>query len=211
MFRNIAAIIVIALTIIINACNIKQDNINGLKLTEDFCECSIENLYPDRKLFIDCDHKFSIELPKDWMFIENLIDTVKGVVASDTTINFYKNGIVGICEYHTHFTSLLDYFTAEVKNHDSDNEYNIVEIGKININGLESFWTLYEAVNDEFGNHKSIIYYVQRNKSDTFYLLETTIYESENYKEKFCQLRSIIETFKIITEPNKQKQTNVVS
>ncbi len=136
------------------------------------------------------------------MFTENVIEAVKGVVASDTTINFHKHGIVGICEYQTHFTSLLDYFTAEVKNHDSDNEFKIFEIGKTNINGLESYWTLYEAVNDEFGNHKSIIYYVQRNESDTFYLLETLVYDSENYKETLCQLRSLIETFKIITGPN---------
>ncbi len=63
MFRNITVIVVVTLTIITTACNIKQDNINGLKLTEDFCDCSIKNLYPDRILFTDCDNKFSIEFP----------------------------------------------------------------------------------------------------------------------------------------------------
>ncbi|MBS2213967.1 hypothetical protein KEM09_21340 [Carboxylicivirga mesophila] len=207
MRKLLAINILISLLVAVSSCKNEEDQINGMCINNDIFTHTTNDIIAYSKVFIDKNNRFSIELPKDWMYAENIIDSVKGVVASDTTINFHQNGIVNVCEYKTHFTSLREYFAAEIENLDTDNHFNIIQIGKARINGLESFWTLYEEVKDTTSNmienHKSLIYYVQRNKSDTFYLLETTVYDIENYQEKLRELRPILETFKIRVEPNK--------
>ena len=51
---------------------------------------------------------------------------------------------------------------------------------------------------DRLGDHRGLINYLEGNKENQFYLIETTVYGLENLKDKICKSMEIIETFEMI-------------
>lgn len=188
-------VIILAIFFLILSCSGEKSSINGLKLQDEFCDTLIHDRFPNKKTFTDKYSRFSIDFPETWHPYEDIIDTVHGVVAGDSSIDFAKLGVIGVTEFVNDFNSLWEYFKADISEMTKDTNFRIYEIGKSKIDTLNAYWVFYKAPEDSFGDHRSIIYYIRRELTDTFYLLETAIYDSKNYRERLCNLKPILETF----------------
>lgn len=190
--------ILILFFLIFNGCKNEPERIHGFEMKDSFCSEAKEISFPHKIKFVDNKNEFSIDFPENWFPEEDLIDSIHGVVATDTTFELNEVFLIGISEYSTSYSELKDYFSDELQSIIIDPEFKAYEIGKSKLNGQETYWLLYEMTADSLGDHRGLIHYLKGNRENQFYLIETTVYGLDNLKDKICKSMEIIKTFEII-------------
>jgi hypothetical protein len=128
-------IILILVFLILNGCKNEPETIHGFEIKDSFCGEYKDIRFPDKIKFVDNKNEFSIDFPANWLPEEDLIDSVHGVVAADTTLGLNEAFLIGVTEYSTKYSELRDYFSDELQSLILDPEFKAYEIGKSKING----------------------------------------------------------------------------
>jgi len=200
--KIINLVLIGAVLLIAAKCGYRGETIEGIPITDLYNSCPDE--YYDFGEIItigDPNDKFMIGLPYSWAIQENYTDTLYGITAS----NMYDAGndpekfmMISIYGYHTN-DSLFSYFSKEIIGMKKDKNTIVKELGEIEFNNEKSYWVKFE----NYENDDKLINFVQYIKTPAkseVYLLQSTILHTENYMEKICFLKQIVNSFEIENE-----------
>ncbi len=74
---------------------------------------------------------------------------------------------------------------------------NVLEMGTMNMENDTFYWIKFESSE---GEHKimNIVKYIKSEGTDELYLIQTTVYKSENYMDKLCYLKGLVDSFEMV-------------
>jgi len=190
----------LVLILIVVGCNDNTNKIEGIPISESYNLCSDEYYdFGDMITIGDPGDKFMIRLPYNWDIQETYSDTLYGIIASNTLESLNepeKFQLISVTGYQTK-DLLLDYFKNEIGLLKKDKSMNVLEVGTINLENDISYWIKFESSE---GEHKivNIVKYIKLEGTDELYLIQTTVYKSEDYMDKLCYLKRLVDTFELV-------------
>ncbi|MBC8490768.1 MAG: hypothetical protein H8D45_32525 [Bacteroidetes bacterium] len=147
----------------------------------------------------DPSDKFMISLPYSWDIQESYFDTLFGIFAS----NIFETGndpkklqSISITGYSTN-DSLKVYVEKELTSLKKDTSISVNEMGKTTINDRNGYWVLFEN-NFKDGDIVNLVVFIKREKSNEIYLIQSSVYKTENFRERICRLKQLVNTFEIV-------------
>ncbi len=183
-------LLILALVFWLSSCNKNSETINNYPISDFIEECK-GNDFHDLK---PCENKlstFQIGIPKMW-----LVDNDSGLAAVDTLSYSKEHEINSLAvSSHPFRSSIDDYFQSELNGLEQD--FKILEIGKWKINTLPSRWVITEE-NYQEKKIINLISYVPNSNNNTIYIINLSIDKSKDYKDRLCNLKSIISSFEVL-------------
>lgn len=200
---NIKNLIYLVVLVLIAAkCTDQKNKIEGIPISDFYNSCEDPYIdYGDMITIGDPSDKFMIRLPYSWDIQESYSDTLYGIIAS----NHYEAGndpekflLVSVTGYQT-TDSLYAYFLKEIKTLKKDKSMTVHELGQIEINEENAWWVKFETIESDF-QIMNLVQYVKSEENNEIYLIQTTIYKSEDYKKKLCQLKRFTDSFELVKD-----------
>jgi hypothetical protein len=73
----------------------------------------------------------------------------------------------------------------------------VLEVGSINEENDISYWVKFES---REGEHRimNIVKYIKSDNTDELYLIQTTVYKSEDCMDKLCYLKRLVDSFELV-------------
>jgi catalase len=147
----------------------------------------------------DPSDKFMIRLPYSWDIQENYSDTLYGIIAS----NRYEAGndpekfiLVSVTGYQT-TDSLFAYFKKELKTLKKDKSMKVIEVGQMELNEENTYWVKFES--DQSGYKiMNIVQYVKSEEKNEIYLIQSSVYKSDDYQTQLCRLKRLTNSFELV-------------
>tara|TARA_B100000795_G_scaffold263581_1_gene242961 strand:+ start:582 stop:1169 length:588 start_codon:yes stop_codon:yes gene_type:complete len=173
-----------------------QGKIAGLEIQSDYFVNKTSQFSDSVEPFIDNQNHFSLNLPKGWLITEDVLPGVHGVSTSDTS-KLITFEVLVVTEIKNSESSLFEYFKKDIEYHAPISKYNISEIGKCKIAGIEAFWVYSSQGKTELGPHHSVLHYIKKENSDFIYLIQIDTHNSSEFLKKISSYRNILNSFKI--------------
>ena len=185
-------------------CGYRGETIEGIPVTHSYNMCTDDYFDFGKTITIgDPNDKFMISLPYSWAIQESYTDTLYGIIAS----NIYDAGddperfmMFSITGYQTN-DSLFTYFKNEILNLKQDKIIKVKELGEIDLNGLNCYWVKFEN-NDTGDKLINFVLYVKSLKRNEIYLLHSTVLSTDNYMDKICHLKLLVNSFELVENIN---------
>ena len=184
------------LVIAFYSCN----TIEGVKTTNYYDTCKAFNTdFGDLSTYQDPNRLFTIRLPYDWDVRESYSDTLYGIFAANLNESNSDITTLGSISAIGYFTtdSLENYAAKEIRGLKEEKGIKVKEAGKTIINGNNAIWILFKSEDQKTKKGNLVVYIKSAGKSQVF-LLQASVYSSDNYKERLCNLKQILNTFKIL-------------
>ncbi|MBN2175639.1 MAG: hypothetical protein JW731_16030 [Bacteroidales bacterium] len=197
MAKNLFYIICLLL---ISAKCAHVERIEGVRFSDAYNSCSDESYDFGEIITIgDPGDKFMISLPYEWVIQETYSDTLYGMIAT----NHYESRaqpetfmLISVTGYQT-ADSLMAYFKKEVNAFKKDRKMRIEEAGRITIKDQPGLWLKFKS--KESGvDVMSVVVYLKNPEKDEIYLIQTSVYLSDNYMNKLCYLKRLVTSFEIV-------------
>ena len=195
---NRKLLIITYLTIFFFSCTNPNETINGFTVNESSLIINNNTEFKSKTKFVDNQHEFSIDYPSNWTPQEDIIESLHGVVACDTTLELEEATLIGVSKQLAKSSNLDSYFKQELNNLTSDTCFKAYKIGKHKVNIYDAFWIISEMTCDDIGNHRSFLNYVKGPKENEFYLIDVTFYNPDDLDNKISKSMEIINTFNLI-------------
>ena len=193
MRNKILVLFIIVVTFF--ACNSDNKQIHGLQLKGSLCTSIESDNFPSKIRFVDSLSHFSIDFPESWYTKKIIANSIQGVTATDTTYSFEEKMLVSVTHYQTAYRNLDLYFSDDIYSMQNAGSFQIHEIGKTKINDKDAFWVLYDMSAENRTDYRGLVYYVQGNQKNQFFLIETTLYGTNDLR--MCESMEIVNTFRI--------------
>jgi len=149
----------------------------------------------------DPNDRFMIRLPYSWDIQESYSDTLYGMIASNRTEaadDLSKLMLVSVTAYQT-TDSVQEYFRKELKSLKKDRKMKSFEGGPINFKGHDAYWVLFESKG--YGEKMmSIVLYVKALSKNEIYLVQSSVYKTDNYMDRLCNLKQFVNSFELENE-----------
>jgi len=184
------------LVIAFYSCN----TIEGVKTTNYYDTCKAFNTdFGDLSTYQDPNRLFTIRLPYDWDVRESYSDTLYGIFAAN--LNESNSDITTLESFsaigYSTIESLESYATKEIRNLKEDKGTKVKEAGKTIINGNNAIWILFKS-EDQKTKKGNLVVYIKGVGNSQIFILQTSVYSSDNSKERLCNLKQLLNTFKIL-------------
>lgn len=198
---NIKNLIYLFVFILIAAtCTDQKNKIEGIEISDSYNNCDEDYIeYGDMITIGDPSDKFMIRLPYRWDIQENYSDTLYGIFAT----NHFEAGnnpenflMVSVTGYQTN-DSLYTYFLKELKTLKKDKTMTVLEVGQMDINEEESYWVKFETDESDF-TIINLVQYVKSEINNEMFLIHSTVYKSDDYNNKLCQLKRFTDSFELV-------------
>lgn len=181
-------------------CTDQKNKIEGIPISEFYNNCDDDYLeYGDMITIGDPSDKFMIRLPYKWDIQESYSDTLYGIIGTnrfEARNNPEKFLMVSVTGYQTS-DSLYPYFINELKTLKKDKSMKVHAVGQIEINEENAWWVKFETEESDF-QIMNLVQYVKSEKNDEIYIIQSTIYKSEDYDKKLCQLKRFTDSFELV-------------
>lgn len=152
------------------------------------CECDKID-FSEGIVFSDTLGHYSVKYPnKKWLPIRNLDENGNGVTGVDTLLAY--NQIAAITEIEKG----ENWPSKEENLREIEEMYNVLDRGYINYKGQKCYWHL---VKFDEGVIPIYTLYLGVDKTDRFYIVNLSVEQGENYKNKLCKLEPFIDQFEI--------------
>lgn len=188
--------LMLPLLVLFSSCN---KTIEGVKLTNYYDACTISNIdFGEMATYKDPSNLFSIRFPYSWDIRESYSDTLYGLFGAnlkESSADIKKLISISAIAYQS-TDSIMEYAKSEIRGLKSEKGIAIKEAGKTEINGQESIWVLFKS-DEELATKVNLVVYIKKPGSNSIFILQASIYSSDNYKKKLCNLKQILNTFKI--------------
>ena len=176
-----------------------KDTIEGIKVTNYYDACPAFNTdLGDLATYKDPNNLFSIRLPYSWDVRESYSDTLYGIFAAnmiESSSDIEKLESISAIGYQTN-DSLEIYAAKEIKGLQNEANIKIKEAGKTVINGNKVIWILFKSKTEQTEKGNLVVYLKSSGRNQIF-LLQASVYSSDNYKERLCNLKQLLNTFKL--------------
>lgn len=177
-----------------------KDTIDGIKVTHYYDNCSAFNTdLANLATYKDPNNLFSIRFPYSWDVRESYSDTLYGIFAAnmkESSSDIENLQSISAIGYQTK-DSLDIYAKNEIRGLKNEKGINVKEAGKTKINGNRVIWVLFKS-KGELASKGNLVIYVKKPSSHIVFILQASVYSSDNYKEKLCNLKQLLNTFKLL-------------
>jgi hypothetical protein len=174
--------------------------IAGVPFTEYYNNCpGIQYDFGETITIGDPNDKFMITLPYEWDIQETYSDTLYGMIATNAPLiendpdSFLLLSVTG---YQT-IDSLLPYFTNEIAELKKDKSMKVVEAGKMDFLGKDSYWVKFESVQNE-NVLLNVVKYIKPEGKNEIYLIQSSVKKTGEFDEKICILKNLADSFEIV-------------
>ena len=187
------------LGILLFGCKTDRSVIEGVPLTGFYDSCAEYYDFGQMIKMGDPGDRFFISLPYSWDIREHYSDTLYGVFASNfmsIPIDTADRMSIVVSGYLTD-EKLWNYYISELKQLKKDKKINVKETGSTEISGNDSFWIKFSQ---QLADQKvyNLVVYLKKEYSDEIYLIQSTVYDTQEYDKKFCYLKQVISSFEIV-------------
>jgi hypothetical protein len=189
------------LLILLVSCQ-NRPELAGVPITDYYNRCPEKDYDFGETITIgDPNDKFMITLPYEWEIQETYSDTLYGMIADNSTIigedplNFVMISVMG---YQTQ-DSLFEYFRKEVADLKKDKTMKVLEAGKVDFNGTDSYWLKFETTEQEH-TILNVVKYIKSATRNEIYLIQSSVNKTGNYDEKICILKKLADSFELVGE-----------
>lgn len=198
---NIKNLIYLIVFVLIAAkCTDQKNKIEGIPVSDIYMNCEEEYIeYGDMITLGDPGDKFMIRFPYSWDIQESYSDTLYGIIATnhfEAANNPEEFLMVSVTGYQT-TDSLYQYFIKELKTLKKDKSMKVHAVGQMEINEEKAYWVKFEISESDFPII-NLVQYVISERNSEIYLIQTTIYKSEDYDKKLCQLKRFTDSFELV-------------
>jgi len=190
------------LVLVAATCKDPGNKIEGIPLSDSYNNCSDEYFdFGDMITIGDPGDKFMIRLPYNWDIQETYSDTLYGIVASNSLEarnNPEKFQLISVSGYQTK-DSLFRYFRNELKLLKKDRNMKVLEVGKIGMEDDTSYWVKFESAEAEH-TIMNIVKYIKSEGNDELYLIQSTVYKSDDNMDRLCYLKRLVDSFELVAK-----------
>lgn len=178
------------------ACVQQKNRFMSYPLSRFYDQCEPAQTEIETTPFLDPGERFSVAIPSKWGIREVYADTMYGIVAAN--VEEAGQGIDKLLTFSVSaFTwedSLVKYLRKEIRSMQKDRDFLINELGKINFNGRDSWWIMFETL-DSGATFSSVVVYTK--EKDELFLLQTSVLKTEDYRQKLCNMKTLVNSFEI--------------
>ncbi len=196
--KAITLVIPVMLVLLAARCTHKGHTIKGIPVTHFYDSCETANVYFGDMITIgDPAERFFISLPYSWDIRESYTDSVYGIYASNflsIPIEVENRLSVMITGYETDLSG-DDYVLNEIRNLKKDDAVELMETGMVQIDDRDSHWLMFHNRGEHLIYH--LVVYVKNDDSNEIYLIQSMTFDTDNYRDKLCQLKRLVKTFDI--------------
>jgi hypothetical protein len=186
--------------IFLTACRPGGPEISGVPITQYYNNCQINEFDFGETITIgDPNDKFMITLPYEWDIQETYSDTLYGMIATNSTLaenNPEVFLLFSITGYKT-TDSLLTYFSREVASLKNDKSMDVLEVGKMDFNGKDSYWVKFETVEND-NTILNVVKYINSDQKNEIYLIQSSVNKTGNFDENICILKLLADSFELV-------------
>jgi hypothetical protein len=93
--------------------------------------------------------------------------------------------------------SLLTYFSKEVAMLKKEKTMKVLEAGKMDFNGKDSFWIKFESSLGE-NTILNIVKYIKSYSKNEIYLLQSSVNKTGDFDGKICLLKRLADSFELV-------------
>ncbi len=176
-----------------------KDTIEGIKLINYYDACPAFNTdLGDLATFKDPNNLFSIRFPYDWDVRESFSDTLYGIFGANmlgSSSDIEKLESISAVAYQT-LDSLEVYAANEIRGLKNEANIKVKQVGRTVINGNKVIWVLFKS-KEELTSKGNLVIYIKKPSSNIVFILQASVYSSDNYKERLCNLKQLLNTFKL--------------
>ena len=187
--------------LLLSKCDHKN-TIEGIPVSDYYNNCEEQTVdFGEIITLGDPNDKFMISLPYSWDISETYNDSVYGIFAANiyNTANNRENLLsISVSGYQTN-DSLNLYFRNELLSLKKDKKIKVLEAGEIIFNEQNSFWVLFESDESQMSFMNLVLFLKPENKREV-YLIQTLSYKTDNYKDRLCHLKQLVNTFEFVYE-----------
>lgn len=184
--------------VLFTAC-IKGGQINGHQVQGEFnkCDSFVDSLLSHSQYYYHQGGKVAIKIPANWDIQENDSDSLWGIFAMDTIAfdKSYKNFSSIMVAKHEPTGDLKVGFETYLKAMETEVGYHVREIGTCKVGNNPAYWMLADSFEEEF-TFGNFCYYLE-TKNGNIYILQATVYLTDDYIQRLCNLIPILETFNV--------------
>lgn len=183
-------------------CADQKNKIEGIPISEFYNNCDDDYIeYGDMITIGDPSDKFMIRLPYKWDIQESYSDTLYGIIATnrfEARNNPEEFLMVSVTGYQTS-DSLYPYFINELKTLKKDKSMKVHAVGQIEINEENAWWVKFETEESDF-QIMNLVQYVKSEINNEIFLIHSTVYKSDDYNNKLCQLKRFTDSFELVED-----------
>ncbi|NOX47768.1 MAG: hypothetical protein GXO89_12405 [Chlorobi bacterium] len=176
-----------------------KDTIEGIKVTNYYDACPAFNTdLGDLATFKDPNNLFSIRFPYNWDVRESFSDTLYGIFGAnmlESSSDIEKLESISAVAYQT-IDSLEVYAANEIRGLKNESNIKVKQVGRTVINGNKVIWVLFKS-KEELTSKGNLVIYIKKPSSNILFILQASVYSSDNYKERLCNLKQLLNTFKL--------------
>jgi hypothetical protein len=177
----------------------RSNKIDGIPVTQFYDTCDLWTSEFGQLVSVgDPEGRFIIKLPYNWDISESYSDTLYGIVAA----NFFtyprpeKDRMsISVKGYRTDQPA-VDYYQQELKALKKDKSYKVLETGTASISEMETYWLMF-STSTESPVYNLVVYFRKENNEEV-YIIQSSVYSSDNYLDKLCYMKQLIKTFEIL-------------
>jgi len=163
-----------------------------LKNKDWYCNSKMEIT---KDTFSDSRNLYKIQIPDSWWTIENLVDTIHGVVSIDSSASeMFLEGIA-VTTLNMGGKSFIQYVKSEFDIYTNRGNIDLYEYGRSKLKNDDTYWFLFESQENDTLNMMNYNLYVEKPDSDTCFLLSSYVDKKENWKTKLCSKKKYLYTF----------------
>ena len=196
--RNL--IFLFVLVLIGAKCTDQKSKIEGIPVSDSYNNCDEDYIdYGDMITLGDPSDKFMIRFPYKWDIQESYSDTLYAIIGS----NRYEAGndpekflLVSVTGYQTS-DSLYTYFLREIKTLKKDKKMKVHEVGQMEIKEEIAYWIKFESAESDF-EIMNLVQYIKSEPKNEIYLIQSSVYKSDDYDKKLCQLKRFTDSFELV-------------
>jgi hypothetical protein len=188
------------LLLLINACQPSGPEIAGVPFTQYYNNCQdIQYDFGETITIGDPNDRFMVTLPYEWDIQETYSDTLYGMIVTNAPETEGDPGaflLFSITGYKT-TDSLLTYFSKEVAMLKKEKTMKVLEAGKMDFNGKDSFWIKFESSLGE-NTILNIVKYIKSYSKNEIYLLQSSVNKTGDFDGKICLLKRLADSFELV-------------
>jgi hypothetical protein len=192
MTKMIRAIFPIFILILSSCSNRLSDFDSDLKNEDWSCNSKAQI---EESTFTDCLKLYKNQVPDSWWTLENLVDTIHGVVSFDTTNSeMYRQGI-SVTTLDIGDIKFKQYVENEHRIYTSREKLDLHEYGVSKINSEDSYWFVFESQDIDTLHLVNYCLYVEKEDAGTCFLLRAFVNKEKNWRQRLCLLKKYLHTF----------------
>lgn len=181
-------------------CTDQKNKIEDIPISDFYSNCDEEYInYGDMITLGDPSDKFMIRLPYKWDIQESYSDTLYGIIATnhfEAANDPEKFLMVSVTGYQTG-DSLYQYFLKELKTLKKDKTMKVHTVGQMELNEQNSWWVKFETEESDF-QIMNLVQYVKSDKNNEIYIIQSTIFKSDDYDKQLCHLKRFTDSFELV-------------